>query len=96
MSRILLAIAVESTVVKTSTDQPTTLVVGVPDDSKVEITWKKDGEPINHPVLCDGSMYIPNTNLTDKGEYTAIINRKDGAVAENLHLTVVDPKMPPG
>ena len=86
----------ESTVVKTSADQPTTLVVGVPDDCKAEVRWKKDGEPINHPILCDGSMYIPNTHLSDKGEYTAIINKKDGAVAENLQLTVVDPKLPPG
>ena len=87
---------VESTVVKTSVDQPTTLVVGLPDDYKARVTWKKDGEPINHPVLTDGSMYIPNTHLTDKGEYTVVINNKDGAVSENLQLTVADPKLPPG
>ena len=65
---------------KTSVDQPTTLVVGLPDDCKAEITWKKDGEPINYPVLTDGSLYIPNTHTTDKGVYTVNINKKDGVV----------------
>ena len=81
---------------KTSVDQPTTLVVGLPDDCKAEITWKKDGEPINHPVLTDGSLYIPNTHSTDKGMYTVNINKKDGVVSENLQLTVNDPRLPPG
>ena len=81
---------------KTSVDQPTTLVVGLPDDCKAEITWKKDGEPINHPVLTDGSLYIPNTHSSDKGVYTVNINKKDGVVSENLQLTVNDPKLPPG
>lgn len=91
-----LIIVVESTVAKTAVDQPTTLVVGLPEDCKTEVTWKKDGEPINHPVLTDGSLYIPNTHLSDTGVYTVIVNKSSGAVAENLQLTVTDPQLPPG
>ena len=81
---------------KTSVDQPTTLVVGLPDDCKAEVTWKKDGEPINHPVLTDGSLYIPNTHSSDKGVYTVYIIKKDSVVSESLQLTVADPRLPPG
>jgi len=81
-------------VVKTSVDQPTTLVVGLPDDYKAEITWEKDGDPVNHPVLPDGSLYIINTDLNDEGEYTVIVNGKDTAVSENLQLEVVNPQLP--
>ena len=81
---------------KTSIDQPTTLVVGMPDDIKAEITWKKDGEPINHPILTDGSLYIPNTHLSDEGVYTVNINKINGIISESLQVTVNDPRLPPG
>ena len=81
---------------KTSIDQPTTLVVGMSDDIKAEISWKKDGEPINHPILNDGSLYIPNTHLNDSGVYTLNIKKKDGVISESLQLTVNDPRLPPG
>ena len=81
---------------KTSVGQPTTLVIGLPDTHVPEIKWKKDGEPVNHPVLPDGSLYIINTDLSDEGEYTVIINRKETTAFENLQLTVVNPQLPTG
>jgi len=87
---------VESTEVKTSVGQPTTLVIGLPDAHLPEITWKKDGEPVNHPVLPDGSLYIINTDHSDEGQYTVIINRKECTAFENLQLTVVNPQLPNG
>lgn len=93
---IMFTTLVESTVVKTSVGQPTTLVIGLPDIQLPEITWKKDGEPVNHPVLPDGSLYIINTDHTDEGEYTVIINRKESTAFENLQLTVINPQLPSG
>ena len=86
----------ESTVVKTSVGQPTTLVIGLPDANIPEITWKKDAEPVKHPVLPDGSLYIISTDHSDEGEYTVIINRKESTAFENLHLTVLNPQLPTG
>ena len=82
--------------VKTSVGQPTTLVIGLPDTHMPEVTWKKDAEPVNHPVLPDGSLYIINTDHTDEGEYTVIINRKESTAFENLQLTVVNLQLPNG
>ena len=81
---------------KTSVEQPTTLVVGLPEDIKAEVTWKKDGNPVNYPVLTDGSLYVINTDPSDKGEYTVIVNKKDSVVSEKLQLTVINPQLPPG
>jgi len=88
---------VESTEVKTSVDQPTTLVIKLPDDYKADITWKRDGgEPVNHPVLLDGSLYIINTELSDEGEYTVIVSGNDSVGFEKLQLSVVDLQLPIG
>ena len=88
---------VESTIVKTSVDQPTTLVINLPDNHKAEIVWKGvTGEAVSHPVLPDGSLYIVNTDLTDQGEYTVIINGDESVGFEKLQLTVADPKLPAG
>ena len=82
---------------KTSVDQPTTLVIKLPDDCEVEVVWKGvTGEAVNHPVLPDGSLYIVNTDLTDQGEYTVIVNGDDIVGFEKLQLTVVDPQPPAG
>ena len=86
----------ESAVVKTSVNQPTTLIVKRSGNYKVEVTWKKNGQPVNHPVLPDGSLYIVNTSLSDSGEYTVIVTKNKRTAVENLQLTVVDPKLPHG
>ena len=80
---------------KTSVDQPTTLIFKLPDDYEAEVIWKKDkGEPVNHPVLPDGSLYIINTDLSDDGEYTVIVSGEDSVGFEKLQLTVFDPQLP--
>ena len=80
---------------KTSIDQPTTLVIKLPDDHEAEIIWKRDkGDPVTHPMLPDGSLYIVNTDLNDEGEYTVIISGEDSVGFEKLQLTVFDPQLP--
>lgn len=92
----VLIITVESTVVSTSVNQPTTLVVKLADNYKVEVTWKKDGQPVNHPVLPDGSLYIVNTSLSDNGEYSVTVTINKRTTVENLQLNVFDLKLLPG
>lgn len=87
---------VETAVVETSANQPTTLIVRLADNYKVQVTWKKDGRRVKHSVLPDGSLYITNTALTDKGEYTMTVQKNKGTVVENLNLRVFDPRLPPG
>lgn len=89
-------ITVETVVVETSVKQPTTLVVRVVDKCKVRVTWKKGGRLIKHPVLPDGSLYIINTTLNDKGEYTVTVKKNEESVVENLKLSVFNPRLPPG
>lgn len=80
---------------KTSVDQPTTLVIKLPDDHEAEVIWKKDkGDSVSHPMLPDGSLYIVNTDLSDKGEYTVIISGENSVGFEKLQLTVFDPQLP--
>ena len=86
----------ESTVVSTSVNQPTTLIVELADDNEVEVTWKKDGKPVNHSVLPDGSLYIVNTSLSDNGEYSVTVTKNKRTTVENLQLNVFDPKLIPG
>ena len=86
----------ETVVVETSVNQPTTLVVRVVDNCKVRVTWKKDGRLVKHSVLPDGSLYISNTTLNDKGEYTVTVKKNEGTVVENLKLSVFNPRLPPG
>ena len=93
---MILIIPVESTLVKTSVNQPTTLITKLTDKHKVEVTWKKNGQPVNHPVLPDGSLYIVNTSLSDDGEYSVNITKNKRTVVENLQLIVVEPTLPPG
>ena len=85
-----------STLVKTSINQPTTLITKLTDKYKVEVTWKRNGQPVNHPVLPDGSLYIVNTSLSDNGEYSVKITKNKRTTVENLQLIIVEPTLPPG
>ena len=87
---------VETTIIETSVNQPTTLVVRLAGNYKVQVTWKKDGRLVKHSVLPDGSLYIANTTLNDKGEYTVTVQKNKTTVVENLKLRVFDPRLPPG
>lgn len=80
--------------VTTSVGQPTTLFVELPYSDQSEITWKKDGEPVSYQVLSDGSLYIANTELSDKGDYTVTITGTDDGTSETIQLIVINPQMP--
>ena len=88
----------ETAIVETSVNQPPTLVVRMTNNinCKVRVTWKKNGRLVKHPVLPDGSLYITNTTLNDKGEYTVTVKGKEGTDVENLKLSVFNPRLPPG
>ena len=80
---------------KTSVGQPTTLVIKLTDNCDSEVIWKNTrGEPVTHPMLPDGSLYIVNTDLNDEGEYTVIIGGEDSVGVEKLQLTVFGPQLP--
>jgi len=93
---MVLIIPVESTSVKTSVNQPTTLITKQTDKYKVEVTWKRNGQPVNHQVLPDGSLYIANTSLSDDGEYSVNITKNKRTTVENLQLIVIELTLPPG
>jgi len=80
--------------VTTSVGRPTTLFVELPYSDQSEIIWKKDKEPVSHKILSDGSLYIANTELSDKGDYTVTITDTDDGTSETIRLTVIDPQMP--
>lgn len=86
----------ETSIVETSVNQPTTLVVKPTENDTIQISWTKDGQPVKHPVLPDGSLYISNTSSSDKGEYTVIVKENESTVVENLQITVFDPQLPHG
>ena len=86
----------ETSIVETSVNQPTTLVVKPTENDMIQISWTKDEQPVKHPALPDGSLYISNTSSSDKGEYTVIVKDNESTVAENLQITVFDPQLPPG
>ena len=90
-------IKMEFSELTTSVGQPTTLVIGLPDIQRPSITWKKEGKPVDHPVLPDGSLYIANTILSDQGRYIVTVTSSDGtSESATLHLTVIDPHFPTG
>ena len=80
--------------ITTSLGQPTTLFAESPYADQSEIIWKKDGEPINHLILSDGSLYINDTGLSDQGDYTVTVTGTDDATSEIIRLTVINPLMP--
>ena len=89
-------IKMESSDLRTSVGQPTTLMIALPDIHRPTITWKKDGQTVNHPVLSDGSLYIVNTTLSDQGRYIVTVNSDGSTESATVQLTVINPQMPTG
>lgn len=81
---------------KTSAGQPTTLSVNIACPNEADITWQKEGLPIKHLVLPDGSLYIANTDLSDQGVYTMTATDTNSVDSIRIHLNVINPKMPIG
>ena len=80
---------------KTSVGQPTTLYIEAKGNPMPEITWKKDGDPINHPLLLDGSLYIHSTTMSDEGSYTVTASSSEGESSETIELIVLNPQFVP-
>jgi len=93
---IILAISIESDKMDTSIGQPTTLFIKFPDLHQPEVTWLKDGRPVNHPVLSDGSLFIINTDISDQGKYTVTVSSNGNVASETVQLTVNNPQLPVG
>ena len=85
-------ISISEEEVKTSVGRPTTLHVTVGGDSVPEISWTKDGEPINHVILSDGSLYILNTTHDDEGRYTVTAINNKGKSIKDVQLIALNPQ----
>ena len=82
--------------VRTSVGQPTTLLLEIPDVMEENVTWIKDGQRSTHTMLKDGSLYISYTELSDQGEYTAMVIKDNDTISKAYTVLVVEPEMPLG
>ena len=82
--------------VRTSVGQPTTLLLEIPDVMEENVTWVKDGQRSSHAMLKDGSLYISHTELSDQGEYTAMVIKDGDTSSKAYTVLVVEPEMPLG
>ena len=80
----------------TSVGQPTTLPLEVPDVLEENVTWLKDGQRTTHTMLKDGSLYISHTELSDQGDYTAMVTKDHDTSSKAYTVSVVEPEMPLG
>ena len=78
--------------VKTSVGQPTTLHVTVGGDPTPEINWTKNGDPVDHLVLQDSSLYISPTTEDDQGRYTVTATNSEAKSSKTIQLTVLNPR----
>ena len=77
--------------VTTSVNQPTTLFIETTGNPPAEIEWSKDGSPVNHPIMSDGSLYIMHTEPNDQGEYTVTATNPVGSSHQVITVTVIQP-----
>jgi len=82
--------------VKTSVGQPTTLYVEARGNPPPEISWTKNGSPVNDPLLQNGSLYIHSTTPSDQGTYTVTATSDEGSTSETIKLVVLNPQYVPG
>ena len=88
-------ITIQGDEIKTSVGQPTTLHVTVAGNPMPEVSWSKDGEPINHLILEDNSLYIRNTTQNDQGCYTVTATNSGGKSSKTVQLVVLYPQFVP-
>ena len=82
--------------VKTSVGQPTTLYVEARGNPPPEISWTKNGSPVNDPLLQNGSLYIHSTTPSDQGTYTVTATSDEGSTSKTIKLVVLNPQYVPG
>ena len=82
--------------VRTSVGQPTTLHITVKGNPMPEINWtKNDGDPVDHLILQDGSLYINPTTEDDQGRYTMTATNSEGKSSKSIKLVVLNPQFVP-
>ena len=82
--------------VVTSAGQPTTLSIEPGGNPPPEVQWFKDGNPVTHHILSDGSLYMSNTSLQDSGNYTVKVTNSTGQSQEVIRVDVLQPMQPEG
>ena len=78
--------------VKTSIGQSTTLHITVGGNPTPEINWTKNGDPVDHLVLQDSSLYISPTTDGDQGSYTVTATNSEGKSSKTIQLIVLNPQ----
>ena len=84
--------------VTTSANQPTTLCITAGGFPPSDIEWYKDNDsdPVNNPILLDGSLYIVYTTPDDAGCYTVKATNSVDSVVKNITVSVLEPSSPTG
>ena len=75
----------------TSVNQPTTLFTETTGNPPAEMEWSKDGSPVNHPIMSDGSLYIMHTEPSAQGECTVTATNPVGSSHQVINVTVIQP-----
>ena len=88
-------IAINAEEAKTSVGQPTTLQITVKGHPLPDIKWTKNGDPVDHLILQDKSLYIIPTTKDDQGVYTVTATNSVGKSSETIQLIVLDPQFIP-
>ena len=81
--------------VKTSLGQPTTLQITITGNPIPEIHWTKNGDPVDHVILQDNSLYISPTTEDNQGGYTVTATNTVGKSSKTIQLIVLDPQFVP-
>ena len=91
----MLFINVSEEEIKSSVGQPTTLHVAIEGNPMPEISWTKNGSPVNHLILDDSSLYINPTTEEDQGRYTVTATNSEGKSSKSIQLVVLNPQFIP-
>ena len=81
----------------TSAGQPTTLICEASGTPAPEVTWTKDGEPLDKErfiQLADASLFINDTDLQDEGGYVVTAVNSAGNTEQLVKVTVLRPVPP--
>ena len=79
----------------TSVGRPTTLQIKVIGHPMPEINWTKNGDPVDHLILADSSLYISPTTKDDQGRYTVTATNSEGKSSKSIQLVVINPQFIP-
>ena len=81
--------------IKSSIGQPTTILITVKGHPMPDISWTKNGNPVDHRVLADSSLYISPTTKDDQGRYTVTATNSEGKSSKSIQLVVLNPQFIP-